>query len=52
MEAFGDGSNPGYVKIAVYRPNENGGREPIVPEIRINASDTVIRWDFTNFEEL
>ena len=38
---FGDGSNPGYVKIAVYRPNENGGREPIVPEIRINASDTV-----------
>ena len=38
---FGDASNPGYVKIAVYRPNENGGREPIVPEIRINASDTV-----------
>ncbi|WP_303210897.1 hypothetical protein [uncultured Clostridium sp.] len=38
---FGDGSNPGYVKIAVYRQNKSGSREPIVPEIRINASDTV-----------
>ena len=38
---FSNTSNPDYVKIAVYRPNENGGREPIVPEIRINASDTV-----------
>ena len=38
---FGDSSNPGYVKIAVYRPNKNGGRESIVPEISINASETV-----------
>ena len=37
---FGDSSNPGYVKIAVYRPKENG-RESIVPEISINASQTV-----------
>ena len=38
---FGDSSNPGYVKIAVYRPNKNGGRESIVPEISIDASHTV-----------
>ncbi|WP_368075196.1 hypothetical protein, partial [uncultured Clostridium sp.] len=39
---FGDSSNPGYVKIAVYRPNKNGGRAtPIVSEISINASDRV-----------
>ena len=38
---FSNSSNPDYVKIAVYRPSENGGREPIVQEIRINASDTV-----------
>ena len=37
---FGDSSNPGYVKIAVYRPKENG-RESIVPEISIDASQTV-----------
>ena len=38
---FSDSSNPGYVKIAVYRPKENGSRESIVPEISINASHTV-----------
>ena len=39
---FSNTSNPDYVKIAVYRPNENGGRAtPIVEQIRINASDTV-----------
>ena len=40
-EKFGDDSNPGYVKIAIYRPNENGVIEPIVSEISINASQTV-----------
>ena len=40
-EKFGDDSNPGYVKIAIYRPNENGDIEPIVSEISINASDRV-----------
>ena len=38
---FGNSSNPGYVKIAVYRPKENGSRESIVPEISIDASQTV-----------
>ena len=39
---FSDSSNPNYVKIAVYRPNENdSGATVIVPEISINASDTV-----------
>ena len=39
---FSNTSNPDYVKIAVYRPNENGGRAtPIVEQIRINASETV-----------
>ena len=39
---FSDSSNPDYVKIAVYRPSENGGRAtPIVEQIRIDASDTV-----------
>ena len=39
---FGNESNPGYVKIAVYRPSENGSRRTtIVPEISINASETV-----------
>ena len=40
-EKFGDSSNPGYVKIKVYRPKENGVIEPIVSEISINASDRV-----------
>ena len=41
-EKFGDGSNPGYVKIAVYRPNENGvGATAIVPQISIDASQRV-----------
>ena len=38
---FSNTSNPDYVKIAVYRPNENGARNLIFPEIKINASDTV-----------
>ena len=38
---FSNTSNPDYVKIAVYRPNKNGARNLIVPEIKINASDTV-----------
>ena len=40
-ENFGNESNPGYIKIAVYRPKENGSRESIVPEISIDASHTV-----------
>ena len=40
-ERFSNSSNPGYVKIAVYRPKENGSRESIVPEISIDASHTV-----------
>ena len=39
--SFGSGDNPGYVKIAVYRPKENGSRESIVPEISIDISRTV-----------
>ena len=38
---FNNSSNPGYVKIAVYRPKEDGSRESIVPEISIDASHTV-----------
>ena len=39
---FSESSNPGYVKIVVYRPNENGiGVNPIVQEISIDASQTV-----------
>ena len=39
---FGDDSNPGYVKIAVYRPNKNGGgATAIVPQISIDASQIV-----------
>ena len=40
-EKFGDGSNPGYVKIAVYRPKKNGDREAVVSEISIDASNRV-----------
>ena len=41
-EKFGDSSNPGYVKIAVYRPNENGSRvTSIVEQISIDAVDRV-----------
>ena len=40
-EKFGNESNPGYVKIAVYRPNNNGDRETVVPEISIDASNIV-----------
>ena len=41
-EKFGDGSNNGYVKIAVYRPNENGvGATAIVPQISIDLSQRV-----------
>ena len=41
-EKFSNSSNPDYVKISVHRPNENGvGETVIVPEIRINASQTV-----------
>ena len=38
---FSETSNPNYVKIAVYRPKENGVIESIVSEISINASDIV-----------
>ena len=39
---FGSGDNAGYVKIAVYRPSENGSRRTtIVSEISINESETV-----------
>ena len=41
-QKFGDSSNPGYVKIAVYRPNENGSRvTSIVEQISIDAVDRV-----------
>ena len=40
-EKFGDSSNPGYVKIKVYRPKENGVIEPIFSEISIDASEIV-----------
>ena len=40
--SFGSGDNAGYVKIAVYRPSENGSRRTtIVSEISINESETV-----------
>ncbi|WP_294161430.1 hypothetical protein [uncultured Clostridium sp.] len=40
--SFGSGDNPGYVKIAVYRPNKNGnGVSTIVTQISINVSDRV-----------
>ena len=47
--SFGNSSNPGYVKIAVYRPNENGG-EPtnIVPKIEINNRDSVSNTTLQN----
>ena len=39
---FGDSSNPGYVKIAVYRPNKNGSKAtPIFEQISIDALDRV-----------
>ena len=41
-EKFSNEPNPGYVKIAVYRPNKNdGGVTNIVQEIIINASEIV-----------
>ena len=41
-EKFSNEPNPGYVKIAVYRPNKNdGGVTTIVQEIIINASEIV-----------
>ncbi len=47
--SFGNSSNPGYVKIAVYRPNKNGG-EPtnIVPKIEINNRDSVSNTTLQN----
>ena len=40
--SFGSGDNPGYVKIAVYRPNKNGnGVSTIVRQISIDISQTV-----------
>ena len=40
--SFGSGDNPGYVKIAVYRPNKNGnGVSTIVTQISIDISQTV-----------
>ena len=38
---FSNTPNPDYVKIAVYRPNGNNGRELVFPEIKINASEQV-----------
>ena len=47
--SFGSGDNAGYVKIAVYRPNKNGG-EPtnIVPKIEINNRDSVSNTTLQN----
>ena len=42
-KSFGNGGVSGYVKIAVYRPNENGvGATAIVPQISIDVSQRVI----------
>ena len=49
-EKFGDGSNPGYVKIAVYRPNKNGDREAVVSEISIDASNRVTNGTLQTLE--
>ena len=41
-KSFGNGGVSGYVKIAVYRPNENGvGATAIVPQISIDVSQGV-----------
>ena len=41
-KSFGNGGVSGYVKIAVYRPNENGvGAAAIVPQISIDVSQRV-----------
>ena len=41
-KSFGNGGVSGYVKIAVYRPNENGvGVTAIVPQISIDVSQRV-----------
>ena len=41
-KSFGNGGVIGYVKIAVYRPNENGvGATAIVPQISIDVSQRV-----------
>ena len=41
-KSFGNGRVSGYVKIAVYRPNENGvGATAIVPQISIDVSQRV-----------
>ncbi len=41
-ENFGNESNPGYIKIAVYRPNKNGSKAtPIFEQISIDALDRV-----------
>ena len=41
-KSFGNGGVSGYVKIAVYRPNENGvGATAIVPQISIDVSQRV-----------
>ena len=41
-KSFGNGGVSGYVKIAVYRPNENGvGATTIVPQISIDVSQRV-----------
>ena len=53
-EKFGNESNPGYVKIAVYRPNENGvGATPIFEQISIDALNRVTDdtlQDLKNYE--
>ena len=50
-EKFSDSSNPDYVKIAVYRPNGNNGRELIFPEIKINASEQVTNNTLQRLED-
>lgn len=51
-EKFSNTSNPDYVKISVHRPNENGvGATVIVPEIRINASQTVTASILQNLKD-
>ena len=53
-EKFGNESNPGYVKIAVYRPNKNGvGATPIFEQISIDALNRVTDdtlQDLKNYE--
>ena len=51
-KSFGNGGVSGYVKIAVYRPNENGvGATAIVPQISIDVSQRVTDSTLQTFKD-